>query len=113
MAYAFNDDKSKRRIKELGIGDVYISGTSAAMTISGRSTKIIPFSSGTIKTGDVLGVLGIVILDTSSEVPGVTIGSFNIIDSDEYVSFEVAITNPTYGPIYLSNNCRIRVRTAV
>ena len=113
MAYGFNDDKSKRRIKELGIGNVYISGTSAAKTIKAGSTKIIPFSSGTIKTGDVLGVLGIVILDTNSAVPGLTIGLFNIIDSDEYASFEVAITNPTDHPIYLSNNCRIRVRTAV
>lgn len=113
MAYGFNDDKSKSRIKELGIGDVYISGTSSAKTISAGATKIIPFSSGTIKTGSVLGVLGIVILDTSSAVPGVIIGLFNIIDTGEYASFEVAITNPTDHPIYLGSNCRIRVRTAV
>ena len=109
MAYAFNDDKSKCNLN--GVGEIPITTLDSYRTILPGATRIIGFTSNSIKMDDVLGILAILILDINETVPGLVIGLINFYEHANRASFEVGITNPTSNPVTLSGSCRIKVRT--
>ena len=111
MAYGFNDNKSKKTIKDLnGIGDIPLTGSGEKKTISAGQTRRFLFQSSWIFPENVVGVLGIVLKDTSGNIPRVTIGEFDFKETGTYAAYEVTLTNPTNQTVYLSNNSKIRVR---